>query len=158
MTDDPLKEIRIIATRLYEQFVIDDKRFDKANDDAKKIVDTLGKVRDDKNIDANMRWLTGSLSVSECRMMYVYSSYMSSLNALTRLSVMVYEALNKITADLLQLKQQSIAPASNANLEKIAEIEKQLTHLNKEFRKYGPTLRKFKLALDETEEILRKNR
>jgi predicted nuclease with TOPRIM domain len=62
-----------------------------------------------------------------------------------------------IASELSQLKQPTLKPSAEANTEKISKIETELTKLNNEFRRYSPTLKKFKQALDQTEKTLRNN-
>jgi DNA repair ATPase RecN len=156
MADEFLKEVEFIANQLYEEYKSQRERFQKIHANAVEMMTDFEKIRDNTKNDPTMRWTASNLAVSESLTMMVYSSYMGTLNALARLSITIYQSLTEIANELSQMKQQRVPSASD--VEKITVLEERLTSLNSEFKKYSPTLRKFKQALDQTEKILRDNK
>lgn len=157
MSDAFLKEVEFIANQLWSEYSSQQERFTKNHADAIGMINDFEKIRDNTKTDPAMRWVASTLAVAESRTMMIYSSYMGTFNALTRLSITIFQSLSTISNDLSKMKQQQATSDSDTNLEKIAKLEERLTILNKEFKKYSPTLRKFKRALDQTEKVLRDN-
>lgn len=158
MLDEILKEIGAISQEIAEEFEEENEHYKGTDPKVNEYIKSLRKLGDDKNLDPYIRWLTHVVVIIEARRSRDYISYLKTLNVLARLSLWVNISMISIASELSQLKQPTLKPLPEANIEKISKIETELTKLNNEFRKYSPTLKKFKQALDHTEKTLRDNR
>lgn len=154
MLDEPLKKIDEIFLELKERYARDQEFYENMKDNS----EILKNMRATENLDPNVRLLASIAVGSETRLRLVYNTYLSTLNVLIRLLLMTKFSIITIANELSQLKQQPSTPLIEANIEKISKVEEDLIKLNKEFKKYSPTLKKFKRALDHTEKTLRDNR
>lgn len=158
MLDESVKKISEISRELGKQYNTEHDFFKKLELGAKNNIENVGKLRDNKNLEPSTRILASILAVSEARTMVIYQAFSETLNTLTRLSLTIEQSVAAIGIELVQLKQQTSTSLTEANIEKVSEIETQIAKLNKEFSKYSPTLKKFKQALAHTEKVLRDNR
>ena len=155
MLDQLLDEIRNLADEAKNHFDIEDNYYMRIDPRTVEAIEEFAKVKNNKKLDPQIRLMAYycGFSIKAIRKNQVAS--LLTFNMLARLAFLIAQYTTEITNELSLLKQEKIKPVAE---EKVREIETKLTELNQEFKKYSPTLRKFKKALDQTERTLRKNR
>jgi phosphopantetheinyl transferase (holo-ACP synthase) len=158
MFDEFLKEIGRLSQEIEAEYR-SEKKFNEENaTEIDKRIVALESIFNNKNLDHYVTFLAGVAALHEAFARKNRTSHLIVLNLLVQQSAVLTQSITAIFNELSQLKQPTSVPLVEAKLEKIGEIETELTKLSKEFKRYSPTLRKFKQALDQTEKTLRDNR
>jgi len=156
LLDEVLDSIRELSTELSKT----NKNYRLAHESLYKNLEeenkNLGRdIRDDGNCDLRTRLLAGYVIASNIRSMMLFNYHGIVASNFEILSAKLEFVVASIANELSQLKQKT---PSKAFAKKTLEVENRIAELNKDFEKYGPMLRKFKRALDQTERTLRDNR
>ena len=154
---DAFEEYDKIITEFEEIYKKEQKFYEKINSTAKKISEDLNNISKTSK-DENIKLISALLNVINARSMVNYSSDIVMYITLYRFALMSKMVINNMKIEILNINKSPPESLTKDQQAKIKEVEERLTKLDKEFKKYSPTLKEFRKAFKNTQYYLDEHR
>lgn len=157
MSEDPLRTMKELIIEIQRAYDESETWFKRVEPEAKKNIEMYGNIRGSEQTDLYTRLIAGYVACNECNIMVILDMEKKMLNLMNRLVLSTTLTIMHIYNELKQFKKPSASP-TEMDLEKISNIEKELSRLKRVTKQWKPIIDDFREGRERARKYLSDHR